>query len=102
MSYPRNPLDHFRNFSVHHTLMVANSTEAFRPFYEESRNQKELLKNLIVGQENVTGLDAGFYVITDSRKFSYFTLEGFQFETNLTATGRQCIVTGKQIGRAHV
>ena len=82
MSIPANPLDRFRSYAYHHILLIANSTEVFRNFVNPPASDTEAgsssLSGLKIGEKNMVG-NAGFYVICDTRKNSYFTISELSY-----------------------
>lgn len=95
-----NPLDAFRTYSYQHILLVANNTDALRPFIslnsgsnirENTRISNDVLDNLRLGEE----LNGVFKVI-DTRKDSEFSIRDITYTTHVGAMipGQTQVLTG--------
>jgi hypothetical protein len=77
-NYP-NPLDNFRSYSYHFTLVVGNTTEAYRklltPTESGSVSFRDIVSQTRLG-EKINGMDA--YVILDTKRYSHFTVDSFE------------------------
>lgn len=84
MSTPANPLDRFRSYAYHHILMISNSTEAFRNFLNPTVGDSSgsSLSNLKLGEKNIVSGNSGFYVICDTRKNSYFSINELSYTSS--------------------
>lgn len=91
MSTPPNPLDRFRSHSYHHILLVANSTEAMRLLTDptlSSNQEQEILSSIKLGKKitvNGAGKDSGFFMICDTRKNSFFSINEVTYTSTLSA-----------------
>lgn len=90
MSYPQNPLDKYRGYSIHHIIVVGHTTETIRILMSRlggssdtdsqflDRISESKLGDPIKTSEG-SGLDA--YLLIDSRRLSNFIIRDIDYQT---------------------
>ena len=85
-----NPLDKYRSYAYHHILVVAGSTEAIRPLADPSVTLDQDLafyKDIKLG-EPAGAENAPYYLVCDTRKTSYFSINELTYTSSVSGSGR--------------
>lgn len=91
MSYPLNPLDEYRSYSYQNILIVANTTEALRPFTSSDPGLDATSLGAITNTAQGSAIEVpkstdvgtgNAFLVLDSRRTSSFAIREFTYTAN--------------------